>query len=390
MDPNVPLGQRETSTLEFKSAEALRNLPSISREVVAMLNHLGGEVWIGLRENDGIASAAEGIESPDEARINVLNHLIEVIEPRIDVPGDLTLDVVGSGDKALLLISIENREAKRPFAQLRGGGRHFLVRVDHRIRPMTREELFSAARSPRDSGTPKRLPDLRAKALGNEQPGLWVGFEASPEVSLELQDPALSRLLLDPRVTGNRLSGWNFRYPPGHGVEPELGARRLEFGRAEYRKTTVWEDGCVEFFAPLDRLQRRATTEQEIHALALLEFPVSIARLTRALYSEESVTKGAPSKVFADTVLTGAAGWRLPSNPPGTIGYSLDDDPHGELTDGTFSLLSPYAFPWSEFRDRPDRAGYMLVRSIYQAFGLGEEWIPYQYDRKLDGLVLED
>ena len=46
MSRPIPLDERESDVLEFKSREALREPFAIGREVVAMLNAGGGEVWM--------------------------------------------------------------------------------------------------------------------------------------------------------------------------------------------------------------------------------------------------------------------------------------------------------------------------------------------------------
>jgi len=55
MNTKIPIGQRENQQREFKSKDALRHLATVGRAVVAMLNSEGGDVWIGLREADGVA-----------------------------------------------------------------------------------------------------------------------------------------------------------------------------------------------------------------------------------------------------------------------------------------------------------------------------------------------
>jgi hypothetical protein len=58
--------------------------------------------------------------------------------------------------------------------------------------------------------------------------------------------------------------------------------------------------------------------------------------------------------------------------------------------DGQFLLAKSLLFFWEEFKEHPDKAGYLLVRSIYQAFHLTEDRIPPDYDRVQERLVLQD
>ena len=55
----IPLGRHETSTLEFTQKDSLSHPESIGREIVGMLNSGGGEVWIGIKEQDGTAVSIE-------------------------------------------------------------------------------------------------------------------------------------------------------------------------------------------------------------------------------------------------------------------------------------------------------------------------------------------
>jgi len=61
----APIGQREDQRTEFKRAEALRRLEPISHAVVSMLNASGGNVWIGVIEQDERWQGVEPIENAD-------------------------------------------------------------------------------------------------------------------------------------------------------------------------------------------------------------------------------------------------------------------------------------------------------------------------------------
>ena len=84
MSPKPPIGDRESLRLEFKAAAALEKMSSISREEVAMLNSEGVRIWLGLRDQDGIATAVDPILRVQARRIDLLNHLIDVIEPGLE------------------------------------------------------------------------------------------------------------------------------------------------------------------------------------------------------------------------------------------------------------------------------------------------------------------
>ena len=312
--------------------------------------------------------------------MDLLNHLVEVVEPRLQ--GDeVEIDPVEEGGRHLLLLRVESPRQRGPFAQLREGGRHFMIRVDHRIRPMTREEIFPPREASEPQTTTEPLTERRRDVLRRDKPGLWVGVHTVPQLRIDAQSKVLEGFLLDPGKSGNRLDGWNFRYPPMLGVRPLPGAERIDFGQDHYRKTTVWENGCIEFWTTLEGLHHRTDSVQEIYPLALLEYPVSIMRLAAGVYDSFGTPK--PRYVYADIALTRATGWHLPIYAPKPYEASPQT-----LDDGEFLPPSPLMFSWKEFREHPDHAGYMLVRSVYQAFHLSEDRIPDRYDRKNRRLAL--
>ncbi len=393
MDSKFPLGQREGQVLEFKSADSIKKPFSISREVVAMLNAGGGEIWIGLREENGFAVEAEGLPDAKRARVDLLNHLIEVVEPRLRAE-DVHITVVDLEGRRVLRLIVGAIQDHGPFAQLKEGGRHFVIRVDHRIRPMSREEVLKTDAQPGTS--PDRLQSLRDVILKRNKPGLWTGIQPHPSLRIDVQGSVLKSLLLDPTVSGNRMEGWSFRYPPVAGIQPTPNAERVEYGRDEFHKTTVWEDGCIEFWTTIEGLHHRSDSIKEIYPHALIEYPVSVMRLARHVYAEPGTPH--PKAVSVDVALTQTDDWYLPAFPPGTYGYlestSREKNPiyqlRQRLDDGQFLPASALRFSWDEFRESPDRAGYLLVRSIYQAFHLPEDRISHEYDRMNCRLIFKE
>jgi predicted HTH transcriptional regulator len=97
--PN-PVGQRESQHLEFKSKDALKHLASVGREVVAMLNSEGGDVWVGLREADGVAVTLEPIKNLDREIGRLRDHFSDSIEPAPG-PGEIDFDKIDSLEKGL-------------------------------------------------------------------------------------------------------------------------------------------------------------------------------------------------------------------------------------------------------------------------------------------------
>lgn len=83
MSALIPLGQKEGPRLELKGADVLKDPEKIAREIVAMLNAEGGEVWVGLREEGNRAVAVEEIADPEGEQRRLLDFLGDVVEPSL-------------------------------------------------------------------------------------------------------------------------------------------------------------------------------------------------------------------------------------------------------------------------------------------------------------------
>src|SRR3954451_2279431 len=136
----IPLGKSEDVHLEFKAAEALKDPEKIAREVVAMLNADGGEVWVGLREEDGVAVAVEEIPEPELSRQSLRDFLVSTVEPSPS-PGEIEIDPIPSPKGSILRLRARPDASRKPYALLRRSGRAFWMRVADRLRVMDREEI---------------------------------------------------------------------------------------------------------------------------------------------------------------------------------------------------------------------------------------------------------
>jgi predicted HTH transcriptional regulator len=141
MTMNIPLGQAESQKLEFKAKDALKHLPNVSREVVAMLNSSGGEVWLGLGEEHGRAVRIDPIEHPDREINRLKDHFSDAIEPS-PIAGEIDIKAVCCEGGTVLRVSVNGSKQRRPYDLREGTARHFLKRVDDRLRSMSRVEIF--------------------------------------------------------------------------------------------------------------------------------------------------------------------------------------------------------------------------------------------------------
>lgn len=414
MSGAIPVGQVESERLEFKSARALERPESVAREVVAMLNASGGEVWIGLREEDGMAVELEGIAAAEDARRRLQDSLVDLIEPsprneevRIEVRGE---------ERSALRIAVLPVAERRPYAVLqRGGARLFVVRFGDRIRPATRQELFATRRPPAGSESPeRRLREAQERAQEGGEGRLWLGVEArGAEARLVLDRLAAGDLLYEPSSTGNRRLGRTFYYaahvagqenrqylqrrgtPEGH---PSLVARGGEFELSLDARGSVRALAPLSAFAPLrawfrDHPRLSDLEERELlDPRALAEFPASVIRLLGTLARDPRLWSPPPDGYVAGLSLFGVAGRVLlpdPNHP--YLTYPRDPRklrvpppeaswvPRSPEVD-TVSV-GPVRLTLAALREEPDYCAYRLLRSIFGEFGYSEEEI-LSFDRK--------
>jgi hypothetical protein len=385
------LGRRESQSLEFKGREILQHPADLGREVVAMLNGVGhGDIWVGLGEHEGQAAVVESIDRIDAACQALHDHLVDTIEPT-PLPGEVVIerhDIDDGG--AIIHLAIRPQSERRPFAQLRGNARHYLLRVGARLRAMTREEI---AREFRGQSAEEDLAQQVADVLIQERErqqtkdyhGLWLRLQPVGEVSLDLHAPVMTELLREPTRSGNRPMGWNFidRYQ-----EPKRRQGRLVLGGGDAPVwTEIHEDGGLLFATPIARLHWKGGAN-ELWPYPLLEFPTSVFRLAATLYShgsdDTSLHPNLP--VVADLALLGLTGWTLRPGSPETTQF-LFAEPVTCQEGDHFLLTKPMVFSSQEVIDRPDRCAFRVVRRLYEAFGLSEDAIPHEYDREAGRLL---
>jgi hypothetical protein len=412
MKPQELIGQREHQTLEFKAAGVLKDLRDVAREVVAFLNADGGDLWIGISESDGVATALDPIAAVQSHKTRVWDHLLSSIEPHIDPSGVLVV-VVDERDGAGLLRIEVWRGPARPYAQLgKGGARHYYVRAGDRVRAMTHAEIFSSASKPR--GSSETRADVRSRTLRGAFPGLWLAIVPKKSLSLHPSDELVSRLLSDPLATNNRRTGFTFvnryaRLSLGSPFVLELeGKFRLEVARS----------GHVEY-AARPELFLRDSRPGGLDPLALAERVASVIRLaavlylnsdravppysdeSRAMHTEEQVrepqralglNKRPPARtanvsVVADLALVSMKGLQFNPAQPGTPEYYKED--HSIQRDEV-ALAQPIVTSVGEIAADPDACAFRLLSALYRELGYSEDDLPSQFDRTTKRLRLRE
>jgi hypothetical protein len=377
---SIPLWKKEDRRLEFKSADALKDPEKIAREVVAMLNAEGGEIWVGLREEGGRAVAIEPLADPEVEERRLLDFLVDTIEPPVS-EGEVSVGSVDEGNGTVLRIVVSPDQARKPYAFLRKGGRHFVIRVGDRIRPMARDEVFLR----RPERNREALERAEAKVLEDRNSVLkagtklfWLRLEPATPVSLDIQNPLYEELLQDPQKTQNRLSGWNFSK---FQYRPRVRKDKLVTDPEDLLAVEIRRDGGLLFSAPLEALYWKGEQNQ-IWPPVLLEYVVSAFRIARSVYEGHLQSRDA---VVTDLVISGLKGWQLSPGIPER--WQRPSRVFSEAED--FVLVQPLAFFFKEIEAEPDHCGYRLIERIYEAFGFRRESIPL-FDPATGRLVLSE
>lgn len=396
----IPLGRSESQRLEFKAAAALKRPERIGREVVGMLNSDGGEVWIGLREEASRAVQIEPIAGAEREAKRLLDFLVDSLSPPVS-PREVVVEVVPvaterSPDErlegGLVRVRVTPEPTRRPYALTSSCGWLFVTRMQERLRPMTREEVFRVeSKEPDGTGdAERRVLEARARALDDRHPRLWIDIEPGEDLALELGGTffrEVEALLEEPARTGNRRHGWHFArtaQPPelrpgritwGHDI-PQLDIRQV----AEIRRS-----GGLTCEVSLRRLVH-SKAPGELWPVPLFEFPASAFRIAEAIYRERI---GAAPQVVADLALFGARSWKLRPGSPESF-WSADEAVTYEEADDIVSDR-PLIFRVEEVLGKPDACAFRLVSRVYEAFGLRQDAIlPGVYDPVSGRLVLDE
>lgn len=430
MNGSIPLGQRESQTLEFKSAallakggggggrEQVEGHASIAREVVAMLNALGGEVWVGLADEAGVAVRAEPIPAAEVEAASLRNHLIDSLEPP-PVHCEVEVEVVPifAGEKGeVLRIRVRPHEDGKPYAHLKKSRRLYVTRVGDRVVPLPREEI--AAQFRRRSRAADELEEidavLRAEQQAFLEPGksrFWLRLQPRSGGEIDFEKVIEREVLVDPAASGNRSAGHTFVHAylyqvamsnlPDRRAEPVAPRTRQIDGRTaltvsnEVFDVRLYRDGGMWFSAPIFAFQWSSPAWEKIsvtvlHPEALLEYPVSVFRLASTLYEDESVWERPPGSghVLARLAVGGLAEHAL---LPGSLKHWRQNAHRIARFDlDGFLLERPLVFTLREVIETPDRCGFRLVRQLYEAFGFLESDMPPEFDRASGRLVLPE
>ncbi|MFW6206988.1 MAG: helix-turn-helix domain-containing protein, partial [Gemmatimonadota bacterium] len=284
------IGRQEGQRLELKGRDKLRDSKELALEVVAFLNAEGGDLYIGVREEDGRAVAIEGIEEVDAEIAKLTNSLVDDVEPS---PGAEELELTGEashGGGPVIRVQV-NRGSRKPYA-LKGtkDARRFYTRIGARKRSMTREELaaaFAQVEVEEDvvENAKRRLVSDRDDLQATSEEWFWVGIQPVGDAGLDVQEATFKRYLTDPEAIGVPRDLPSFHVP----FEPELKQGRL-IARAipsdrVVKETVLRADGGIRFRSVIHHLYQhaRGASPRWINPEVLIGVPLSLFRLAAAV-----------------------------------------------------------------------------------------------------------
>lgn len=399
MTTRFPLGDKESQRLEFKGRDALEDRYTVGREVVGMLNaEKGGEIWVGLAEEEGRAVRVEGIPDAEAESRALHDFLMDSVEPApLSEEIEIQAEASAEGEE-VLRIQAEGRPERRPYALLRKGTRYFGVRVGDRSRPMTREEILGQGQSAQGGEVQKAIEKIQDEQERLRQSGeklLWLRFQPVPGGRLKLQHPELRDLLTDPTRTGNQRARRTFADAAVYGqrrpcLVTRHGSRALEVGADEHHFTRIYRNGGLEVEVPLEYAFAPPATSP----LQLAELLTSVIRLMRGILTLEEIWEGkAGNQVLGQLALFGLKGVALtPQSARRTV---LSPGSPSVVTlrhypDKDFTLERVLILPQAEILENPDRIAFRMLRELFEAFGLPESEMPAEFDRKTGRLVLPE
>lgn len=415
VDAHVP----EQQHLEFKrtfdrtSDDAKLKL---LRAIAALANGGGGYLIVGIHD-DGSGRAKKFVDparisNADRIRQSIRSLCHDHIAARIDGL-EVACRVVNGHELILVRIPIS---ARRPhmvtfqnrtdfFIRLEDGKREMslaeireafvdgpvgqrLGRLERRfadfgralMRDRQEDELAEAVRTPAsdrllradDGNLLAKTMRERFETEAGERPFLWLGATpVAPHRGLiDVDRSEIASILSEP--PGSRSGGWNMAGLDHTRRRSLLG---LELGNKESDYLEVFENGHLEFQTPLDghfcwrQPEEERRIRPRLYPYPVVEYPVSFLRLTEALLQEAGYT----DDVLIQLQYWNVTGYILRPGQPDEIRFLFPPVPSAPFTERHIQIgPRPVQGTFS-----PDDVAFDLLKSVYLAFDIGPEGIPF-------------
>lgn len=360
-------GVRESQTLEYKREVYGRGdeeVREMLRDISSIANAFGGDLLIGVEEDrEGVAIALRGVENGEAEATRIVSSCLSNIDERI--PGLRAWPIPLHNGCYVICVRIP-RSLRAPHLVTFKGLNQFWARHDRQKAPMSIHEVRDVCL--RVEGLMERLERFLEKRkreiLEESGPAPYYIVAVTPvfvgtEV-VEVRDQELRELLRNP--PGQRYGGWTV--PTGDRPEPTLNGLKTEV--SDWKILELFRNGHVELRVKIDQNsfwhEQRVDKERQYRVLdpyALVEYPVSLLRLGKAIYACLGLTD--PTVVsLALYNINEFALYRYATNDPvqGYSGPKLWRKQHLEIPPKQVSSL-----------DEPDKVAKGFVDRIWQAFG---------------------
>lgn len=402
------------ATFNYKDASARMEL---LRDIVSMANGGGGYLVFGVHD-DGHGRAEKFVDpalmSRSESMIRSIRSLchdhiaerIEGIEVRgRDVNGNIVIIVripvsgrrphmVTLDRRTDFVIRVEDGKREMSLAEIREA---FLtepvgLRLDNMAARLSelvhtlehdrrKKELADAAKTHVSdalarSGDGSLVAEVRRQHFENEVgeiPFLWLGATpVSPRRHLiAIDEPVFTSILST--APGSRREGWNMA---GLDHSRRRSLTGVELGTKDYEYLEVFENGHLEFWTPLDghfcwrQSPDELAARPRLYPYPVTEYPVSFLRLVAAILRQA----GYSEEVLIQLEYRNVTGYILRPGQPGDFDFEsplISSTPFA----GQHLLLGPMRVPGTF---EPDVVAFDLLTSVYRAFGIGAERIPFR------------
>lgn len=407
MNTTLPIGQREDQSLEFKDGRSLDDPRAIAREVVGFLNSgLGGAVWIGIPEVDGVAGPPQCIPEAGRARELLQDRLINLVLPT-PLSDEVQIHLVPlAGGGSVMRIDVRClQEERRPFAFSHKGMLGFHYRSGHRLVPMSLEDIrrgfiASGCQALPDFSAREWLWRARSNVLerrGSAFLGMAVeGRDPEHGEGPRQEDRDWWREIIQTQGRGvtSTVRCSLLRYPlvtrelPGflsaefdHGSQRRTGIRAYRSGALTVELLTssmTWSD---------DRMAGGGGRIQ-VHPYYLVGSCVSFCELAAAWLDRLALPQ---SVALIDVALGGVRGLPMRAHSPASYAWALPREESLRFAlEDEVGLSRPLRAEMAELRQNPQRIAVLLVERLYEAFGFEVTDIPSEVDRAAGKIRLPD
>jgi hypothetical protein len=359
------LGQPENDRLELKSADALKHRETIVRAVVALLNHKGGQVIVGVDDR----GVPEGREDLGREVDSLQNALLELIEPRPIGVVDVQMHTLTSGE--VIEITVAAKRGRPLYAERRHGLYGFWMRSG----PTTRALNLTEARdrlTVEERDTPQWQRWDKPLAERGEQEIVLV---VQAELTDALENDALRRVFEPAGRTAlsRRDMGWTV---VSDYDRVERSGRKYEVNALGARKWLSCNPvtRTIRFEGRADFLQWRspdAIKEPVIYPFPLIEGIASFLWLLKAYGAEAK-----PSElVYLQVGIWRPEGFRMGPQRPDSMAWQWPTrwtKPH----DNT-NVERSAEVDWRDIAENPDRVAHPFVIHVYEDFGYDADAVPF-------------